>query len=159
MRWAFKDSLHAMMERDKRTFLMFCDVGAGLFKQIIADFPKRTLNAGVMEQSTISMAAGMAMQGYRPIVYSILPFLLERAFEQIKIDVDQMNLPVGIVGHSDSSCGPTHEEVCAGTMMSMLPNVKAHFPTTIAEMNAMMKSVNLDRSWMMKLSTIVKEVK
>lgn len=157
MRWAFKDALHEMMRRDERTFLLWADVGAGLFKQIITEFPKRTLNAGVMEQSTISMAAGMAIAGYRPIVYSILPFLLERAFEQIKIDVDQMNLPVGIVGHSDSSCGPTHEEVCAGTMMSMFPNVKAHFPSTVAEMNTMMERVNLDRPWMMKLSTIKHE--
>lgn len=154
MRWSFKDSLYEMMKRDDRTFLLWADVGAGLFKQIIADFPKRTLNCGVMEQTTISMAVGMAIAGYRPIVYSILPFLLERAFEQIKIDVDQMKLPVGIVGHSDSSCGPTHEETCAGTLMSLLPNIKSHFPQSIDSMKSDMQRIDLDSPWMLKLITV-----
>ncbi|MGB7195344.1 MAG: hypothetical protein WBD81_17960 [Collimonas pratensis] len=154
MRWEFQKSLHSMMERDERTFLIFGDVGLSLFKSHIADFPKRVLNFGLAEQSMISFAAGMAMRGFRPICYSILPFMLERAFEQIKIDVDQMKLPVGIVGHSDSSCGPTHEEVCAGTMMALLPNIEKHFPATIAGMKTMMNNVNLDAPWFVKLSTV-----
>src|SRR5690242_13113158 len=113
MKWEFGLALYDLMKRDERVFLLWSDVGVGIFKKHIADFPNRTLNVGICEQATISMAAGMAMQGFRPIVYSITPFLVERAFEQIKLDVDQMKQPVGIVGHSDASCGPTHIELNA----------------------------------------------
>ncbi len=100
------------------------------------------------------MAAGMCMAGLRPIVYSITPFLLERAFEQIKIDVDQMKMPVGLVGHSDDSCGPTHIELDAPAMLGLLKNVVGYFPKTRDEVRSMMDEVNLDKPWFMKLGTL-----
>jgi len=142
------------MRRDERAFLLWADVGAGLFQDHRRDFPNRVLNAGIMEQSTISMAAGMAIAGFRPIVYSITPFLVERAFEQIKIDVDQMNLPVGIGGHSDASCGPTHIELNAPVLMGLCRNILCYYPDTREEMKAIMDGVNLDQPWFLKLSTI-----
>ncbi len=153
MRWTFQFALHDMMERDSRVHLLWCDVGAGLFKQHRIDFPKRCLNVGVAEQATVSMAAGMAMRGLRPVVYSITPFLLERAFEQIKIDVDQMRLPVGIVGHSDDSCGPTHRELDARAMTAMLRNTLCLFPETKEDVPGMMEAIPPEMSWFMALQT------
>lgn len=154
MRWPFQLALYDMMKRDERTFLLWGDVGQSLFKRHIADFGHRCLNVGVCEQATVSMAAGMASQGIRPIVYSIAPFLLERAFEQIKIDVDQMNLPVGLVGHSDGNSGPTHQELNAPVLMGLCRNIRSYFPETKEEMTEIMQSVNLDRPWFLKLSTV-----
>src|SRR6266446_5134020 len=108
MRWTFQLSFYDIMQRDERIILLWGDVGASLFVKHRSDFPKRVVNIGICEQSTVSMAAGMAMEGLRPVVYTIMPFLIERAFEQIKIDVDQQNLPVGLVGHSNGERGPTH---------------------------------------------------
>lgn len=154
MRWTFKDCLYDMMKRDERVFLLFCDVGVGLFKQHIADFPSRVLNIGICEQSTVSMAAGMALKGLRPICYSVLPFIIERAFEQIKIDVDQMKLPVGLIGHSDGNSGPTHQELNAPVLMGLCKNIRSHFPTTKEEMAEMMQNMNLDESWCLALKTV-----
>lgn len=163
MRWSFQLALHDLMKRDERVFLLWADVGAGLFKKHREDFPTRCLNAGTMEQSTVSMAAGMAMQGFRPIVYTITPFLIERAFEQIKLDVDQMNLPVGLVGHSDDSCGPTHKERDAVAMMKMLPNIQARYPYYKDDIRQLipplgfastLAPVDYDRPWFMALKTV-----
>jgi len=154
MKWSFQQELHAMMKRDERVLLLWMDVGLGLFKKHREDFPNRCLNTGICEQATVSMAAGMAIQGLRPIVYTILPFLIERAFEQIKIDVDQMKLPVGLVGHSDGNSGPTHQELNAPVLMGLCKNIHSYFPETKEEMATMMQNMNLDEPWMMKLSTI-----
>ena len=67
----------------------------------------------------------MASEGYRPVVYSITPFLLERPFEQIKIDIDEQNMPVILIGNADyPSHGPTHRPLNAKILTSIL---KTHF--------------------------------
>ena len=116
------------MEKDDRIILLWCDVGLGLFRKHLADFPARVLNPGICEQATVSLAAGLAMAGWRPIVYTIAPFLLERAFEQIKLDIDQQNLPVGLVGVDCPSGGPTHSCNDAAALTALLRNTRAYFP-------------------------------
>src|SRR5580692_3070678 len=100
MRKIFGQVLLEIAERDPRLVLLYGDV-----EQEIAEFkrrwPARYMNCGICEQSMISIAAGMALEGLRPIVYSITPFLLERPFEQIKIDIDEQDLPVLLIGYSD----------------------------------------------------------
>ncbi len=154
MRWTFQLALHDLMKRDERVHLLWADVGSGLFKAHRADFGSRCLNVGICEQATVSMAAGMAMQGLRPIIYTITPFLIERAFEQIKIDVDQMNLPVGLVGHSDPSNGPTHIELNAPVLMGLCGNIHGYYPSSKEDVSFALGSVNLDKPWFMALKTV-----
>ena len=151
MRWTFQLSLYARMKADPRIILLWGDVGGGLFKTHRMDFPGRVINCGVMEQATVSMAAGMAMEGLRPIVYTIMPFLLERAFEQIKLDVGQQRLPVGLVGHSNGECGPTHRELNAPAMLALIPNIKAYFPENKDQVRVWMELLSVDEPWFMSL--------
>ena len=150
MRWQFQLSLCNLARKDKRVFLIYGDVGATMFAPFAKEFPDRILNIGLMEQSMVSFAAGMAMQGFRPIVYTITPFLLERAFEQIKIDVDQMNLPVGLVGYSEPGHGPTHE--CLDERI-ILPctNIRCYRPTTNAKLVATMQQIDFEKPWFLSL--------
>ena len=156
MKWTFQLALYEMMKRDERILLIWGDVGKTMFKRHVADFPARCINPGICEQATVSMAAGLAMEGYRPIVYTITPFLIERAFEQIKIDVDQMNLPVGLVGYSDNSAGPTHIERSDMILSSLWPNVFRMFPRSDESLRVMMSAINFERPWFLSLKPTLK---
>ena len=62
--------------------------------------PKRFFNMGICEQSIIGLSAGMALEGLKPWVYTITP-LIERPFEQVKLDINQQNVNVKLVGYAD----------------------------------------------------------
>ena len=70
----------------------------------------------------------MALEGLKR-VYTITPFLIERPFEQIKLDIDQQNVNVKLVGFADyPTLGPTHSELNAKKLMSLFNNIKSFFP-------------------------------
>ena len=75
----------------------------------------------------------MALEGMRPVVYSITPFLIERPFEQIKIDIDENNLPVMLVGCRLSNSWPTHRPLNPEVLVSMLKNTMGYFPRNLME--------------------------
>lgn len=154
MKWTFQLALHERMRQDPRIHLLYGDVGQQMFAAIIKEFPDRALNVGLMEQSMVSFAAGMAMSGLRPVCYSILPFLIERAFEQIKLDVDQMNLPVGIVGYSDDECGPTHQVAStheSRSVMNQLEEITQFWPESKERVTEYMQRIDLNHPWFMAL--------
>ncbi len=83
--------------KDKRIIILVCDMGFGVSDEFKEEFPDRIINMGIMEQGTVGIAAGMAMTGLIPIVYSIVNFLAFRAIEQIRNDVILQNLNVKFI--------------------------------------------------------------
>ena len=83
---------------DERLILLVCDMGFGVADKFKKAFPDRIYNMGMMEQGTVGIAAGMAMSGLIPIVYSIVNFLVFRALEQVRNDVVMQNLNVKFIG-------------------------------------------------------------
>lgn len=98
--------------RDKRIVLLVCDMGFGAVDKFQMEFPNRIFNAGIMEQGTVSIAAGMAMSGLIPVVYSIVNFLAFRSIEQIRNNVVQQDLNVKFIATGANNyfkfLGPTH---------------------------------------------------
>ncbi len=133
MRKVFGKLIVDLAKKDKRIILITGDVEheMEIFKK---KFPKRYFNIGLCEQSMISLAAGMASEGLIPIVYSITPFLLERPFEQIKIDIDEQNIKVILVGYADyPTHGPTHRALNAKKLVSIFKNIEGYFPKSQIE--------------------------
>ena len=98
MRISFVNTLFEMAKNDKRIMLLTGDLGFSVFEQYIKELPKQYLNVGVAEQNMAGVAAGMAMEGKTPLIYSIVPFTTMRNFEQIRNDICYQNLNVKIVG-------------------------------------------------------------
>ncbi len=88
---------------DKRIVLLVCDMGFGACDRFAQELPDRIFNAGIMEQGTVGIAAGMAMSGLVPVVYSIVNFLAFRSIEQIRNDVllQKMNVKFIATGAND----------------------------------------------------------
>lgn len=86
------------MKEDKNTILLTADLGWGSFDKIREKYPNQFFNIGLAEQAMVGIAGGMAKMGKNVFVYSIIPFILYRAFEQIRNDVCYPDLPVRFVG-------------------------------------------------------------
>ena len=82
---------------DSSIILITGDLGYGVLDDFARELPNQYINAGVAEQSMMSMAAGLASQGFRPFVYSIANFPTLRCLEQIRNDVCYMNNSVVVV--------------------------------------------------------------
>jgi transketolase len=133
MRREFGKALSELAVKEPKIFLLSGDYESGV-DSYVNKFPDRYLNLGTCEQSLIGVAAGMAMEGFIPVVYSITPFILERPFELIKICIDQQNLHVILVGYDDyPTQGPTHKAINPKVMISLFENIKGYFPKNSLE--------------------------
>ncbi len=129
MRYEFGKTIFELAEKDDEVVVLVGDIGYGVFDKFRDKFPDKFFNLGICEQSMIGIAAGMALQGLKPYVYTITPFLIERPFEQIKLDVDQQNVNVKLVGYADyPEQGPTHAELDGKGLMNLLKNTVSYFP-------------------------------
>ncbi len=134
MRREFGKFMIELAEKDEKVILVVGDIGYGIFDGYRKRFPERFLNIGICEQSMISVASGMALEGLNPIVYTITPFLIERPLEQIKLDIDEQNVNVKLVGYADyPTHGPTHSELDAKGLMRLLKNTRSYFPKNSEE--------------------------
>ncbi|MDD4601672.1 MAG: transketolase [Negativicutes bacterium] len=91
------NSLIPFARKDERIYLLVCDMGFGVTDSFRSEFPDRMLNTGIMEQGTVGIAAGIAMTGLIPVVYSMVNFLTFRAIEQIRNDIIYQNLNVKFI--------------------------------------------------------------
>ena len=129
MRREFGRFMVDMAEKDERIILIVGDIGYQIFDEFRSKFSERFFNFGLCEQSMIGAASGMALEGLKPYVYTITPFLIERPFEQIKLDIDQQNVNVKLVGYADyPALGPTHAELDARGLMNLFSNIDCYIP-------------------------------
>lgn len=138
MRKTFSSLLEDLVEKDNRVITLLGDIGVFSFRNTMKGFPDRVLNIGILEQSMVGIAAGLSKQGLIPFVHTIAPFLVERAFEQLKIDFGYQRLSgnfVSVGASSDySALGSTHH--CPGDIALLLtiPGFEIFVPGTSAEL-------------------------
>lgn len=137
MRQAFVDTIIELARRDEQILLLNGDLGFSVLEPFIQEFPDRSFNMGVAEANMIGTAAGLALDGYTVFVYSIIPFVTMRVFEQVRNDIALQNMNVKIVGVGSGftygQLGPTHHSIEDIAVMRALPNMTVVCPGDPAE--------------------------
>ncbi len=144
MRNVFAGELEEIAVRDPRVILLTGDIGNRLFDDYQARFQERFVNCGIAEANMIGVAGGLAMGGYRPVVYTIAPFLTLRCLEQIRIDLCYHAQPVVLVGTgaglSYASLGPTHHSLDDLAALRVLPGMTILAPGDPWELRLALRS-------------------
>lgn len=143
MRAEFAKLCLETLKEDSKSVVMVGDISHFLLRESENVAPDRFYNIGICEQSMVGIASGMALDGMRPIIHTISPFLVERAFEQIKNDIGYQNTEVTIVtvggtyDYADLGC--THH--CYGdiAMMRLVPNMQVFEPSSPTEFRKLFK--------------------
>lgn len=142
LRKAFFKKMEDLAEKDDKVILLTGDLGYSFFDDYKKKFPKQFLNVGIMEQGMIGIAAGMALGGLKPYVYSGAIFILMRPYEQIRDDICFNNLNVKLIGTGASGfLGFTHNLTGSENEMDLLknlPNIRDYYPETEDNLNSIM---------------------
>ena len=137
MRVAFAEEIEKLALNDPSVVLLSGDIGNRMFDGFQDKMPDRFYNCGIAEASMMSLSAGLALNGFRPFVYTITPFNTLRCLEQIKLDVCYHEAPVTIVGTgsglSYAQLGPTHHSLDDISLMRAMPNMVVFCPCDSVE--------------------------
>ena len=138
MRAQFASFAKKALIDDPRYIVFLGDISVGLFLDRNNSLPERCLNLGILEQSMISMAAGMARLGFIPIVHTISPFMIERCYEQIKLDLSYNECKCILVSANGpfdyNKLGPTHHCAADIPLLSLLPNFEFSMPGRLVDL-------------------------
>ncbi|OGX22291.1 MAG: hypothetical protein A2Y03_09980 [Omnitrophica WOR_2 bacterium GWF2_38_59] len=132
MRDSFFQSLYEEAKKNRNIILITSDTGAICHDEFKEKIPYQYINVGIAEQNMIGIASGLAQTGKIVYVYAIVPFATMRCYEQIRVDLCCMNLPVSIVGIGAgldySTLGATHHGTEDIALMRSLPNMEIYSP-------------------------------
>src|SRR3989338_4428381 len=127
MRDSYVNAIYNATKINSNVLCIVGDIGAFLLRHYIEDFPANYLNLGAAEANMVGVAAGLAMSGKIPFVYTITPFITARCYEQIKLDVCYNRANVKLVGVgsgvSYGTMGSTHHSLEDVAIMRVLPNM------------------------------------
>ena len=143
VRQQFADTMLAVGQEDPSLVVVVGDISHGVMQPFAKACPGRYYNAGILEPTMMSMCAGLARSGLNPVVHTIAPFLIDRSFEQIKLDFCYHKLHGNIVtvgsAFDYSNLGVTHH--CYGdfAMLKTLPDVEIVYPASLIEFDLLFR--------------------
>jgi transketolase len=134
-----------LFRRDESVAIVLAEISTDLFAPAFAHAPSRAINVGIMEQAMVGVAAGFALEGFRPIMHTIAPFIAERAHEQVKLDFGYQRLDGLFVttgaSYDYGTSGMTHHSPGDVASMSTVPGMRVFVPGTATE------AATLVREW------------
>lgn len=97
LRQSFANTMLQVGEKDERLVVLVGDISHGILQPYAKSFPNRYYNIGICEPSIVNMASGLSEVGLIPVVHTIAPFLIERSYEQIKLDFGYQKRGVNLI--------------------------------------------------------------
>jgi transketolase len=144
VRKQFKETIEDLSLIDPRIVLILGDVSVYLFNEFKKNYPDRFYNMGICENTLISVGAGLSSQGFFPFVHTIAPFITERSYEQIKLDMCYNGFGGNIVSCGASFDyawdGATHHSYTDLAILRLLPEMEVLQPGSRKELNVLLRS-------------------
>ena len=134
MRERFTAVTTDLLAEHPRLAVVLADISADSFRPAATRYPDRVINVGIREQLLISVAGGLSLAGMRPIAHTFASFLVERPFEQIKLDLNHQGAEAGAVlvssgaSYDYSEYGRTHQSPGDVALLDTLPGWTVHVP-------------------------------
>ncbi len=139
-RGVFMETLEELAVKDRKIILIVGDVGFSYMQEFKKKYPNQFINAGVAEQSFMGMAAGLSQSGFKPYIYSMVPFVIMRNYEQLRNDICYGSANVKLIGAvgnvhyrfqgmSHNLLGKENEE----DLLKNLPNIQRFYPQNTDE--------------------------
>lgn len=143
MRKQFAKTMFEVAKEDDRLVVAVGDISHGILKDLWSEFPRRYFNIGVCEPTMMSFAAGLSMSGLIPVVHTITPFLIERSYEQIKLDFCYQGLGGNIISVGSafdySKLGCSHHCYNDYGILKLLPTMEIVYPASEKEFDLLFR--------------------
>lgn len=144
MRTVFAAEAAALVEEDPLAAVVLAEISADLFAKAAARHPDRVLNVGIREQLMVSAAGGLALAGLRPIAHSYAPFLVERAWEQVKLDLAHQDAHAVLVSigasYDAARSGRTHQAPEDVALIDTVPGFSVAVPGHPGEVAGLLRA-------------------
>jgi transketolase len=149
MRKAYENHIYQLMDLHPNIVALVADSASGKYENIEKEYPDRFFNFGIAENNMIAAAAGLAKEGFIPIVYTLNNFLVYRSYEFIRNDVCLQNRNVKLVGLGcgvvANALGPTHHTTEDIAALRVLPNLTLLSPASPKEVPVVLeKAIEFD---------------
>jgi transketolase len=143
MRERFIATTSQLLDHDPRLAVVLADISADQFGRAAASHPGRVINVGIREQLLIGVTGGLALAGLRPIAHTFPSFLIERPFEQVKLDIGHQDVGAVLVSSGGSydmaSMGRTHQAPGDVALLDTLDGWTIHVPGHPDEAEALLR--------------------
>jgi transketolase len=143
MRTVFADTASALLDEDPLTAVVLAEISVDMFGKAAARHPDRVLNVGIREQLMVSVGGGLALAGMRPIVHTYAPFLVERAYEQVKLDLAHQGAHAVLVSigasYDSARSGRTHQAPEDVALMDSVPGFSVIVPGHPSEVGVLLR--------------------
>ena len=143
IRQQFADTVFSIGKKNNKIVVFVGDISHGIMQPFAKRFPDRYYNIGICEPAMVNVAAGLSKMGLIPIVHTITPFLIERSFEQIKLDFGYQKLPINLVSvgatFDYSKLGCSHHSYSDLAIISQFENSQFFYPGSAFEFDVLFK--------------------
>ena len=144
MREAFVRTASQLLDSDSRVAVVLADISTDRFASAARRHPDRVINVGIREPLLVSVAGGLALSGMRPIAHTYATFLIERPFEQVKLDLVHQGVGAVLVSvgasYDSADSGRTHHAPEDVALLDTLPDWTIHVPGHPDEVDALLRA-------------------